>query len=523
MLEVNMSTNLCKLLLVALATSFISLASGISPYQDLICRRTIQYNVPCNLTCTDGLARPAGCEICECRESMCTRSDAPITCDKGWHCEVQQTGKNWFRIDVTVCVADEGDNNKHTEETDKTTTTSSITTSIRATSTTITITSAAVNSKPTETPRTSTNTTVTPRQSATSPTTWNRTETEPTTCEQKGRCDGSSNCLDLEYECRSDGKCCKRESSRAETSTDIPRCQQRPDFGYCRSPVNKHIFNINTSRCIPIFYGGCGYSKNMFDSKEECIEICEKPCKMPLSDGPCRANIPRYFYDITQRKCIIFDYGGCQGNENNFRTAEACEVQCRMMYQENSISSKFGSVPKTHIIFPTRNENSGIGTEGVSSENYNSTEGVSNNNSNSKGGVSTDSSTSTESVSNDSSASTESASNDSSNSKEDVSNDNSASTEGVSNDNSNSEEGSSTSKESLSTDSSASREDNNFVNSNNDDIRSTTQPDFDETIESSTKNIGIINTPGHNPDSNVPLHMLAFAGKSGSRGFRKPQ
>ena len=49
---------------------------------------------------------------------------------------------------------------------------------------------------------------------------------------------------------------------------------------------------------------------------------------MPPVRGPCRASIPRIFFDYNAGVCQVFTYGGCGGNANNFRTVEACEKKC---------------------------------------------------------------------------------------------------------------------------------------------------------------------------------------------------
>lgn len=36
----------------------------------------------------------------------------------------------------------------------------------------------------------------------------------------------------------------------------------------------------------------------------------------------------RYAYNPSTRRCEIFTYGGCQGNDNNFETEEECERRC---------------------------------------------------------------------------------------------------------------------------------------------------------------------------------------------------
>lgn len=51
-------------------------------------------------------------------------------------------------------------------------------------------------------------------------------------------------------------------------------------------------------------------------------------CSQPIVSGPCKARIERFGFDPKANACVRFSYGGCQGNENNFETREACEAAC---------------------------------------------------------------------------------------------------------------------------------------------------------------------------------------------------
>lgn len=51
-------------------------------------------------------------------------------------------------------------------------------------------------------------------------------------------------------------------------------------------------------------------------------------CHFEKEVGRCRAAFPRFYYDVTDRTCKTFVYGGCGGNRNNFETKEGCQNAC---------------------------------------------------------------------------------------------------------------------------------------------------------------------------------------------------
>ncbi|KAG5889740.1 hypothetical protein JTB14_018962 [Gonioctena quinquepunctata] len=51
-------------------------------------------------------------------------------------------------------------------------------------------------------------------------------------------------------------------------------------------------------------------------------------CKLPEKRGHCRALLPRWRYNPSTGKCHEFNFGGCDGNENNFTSEKACMTMC---------------------------------------------------------------------------------------------------------------------------------------------------------------------------------------------------
>ncbi|MEQ2160793.1 Amyloid-like protein 2 [Goodea atripinnis] len=67
------------------------------------------------------------------------------------------------------------------------------------------------------------------------------------------------------------------------------------------------------------------------DDDEALEESCPLAavCTLEAETGPCRASMPRWHFDIRQRKCVRFIYGGCAGNRNNFDSEEYCMAVCK--------------------------------------------------------------------------------------------------------------------------------------------------------------------------------------------------
>merc|ERR1711872_1085174 len=71
-------------------------------------------------------------------------------------------------------------------------------------------------------------------------------------------------------------------------------------------------------------------------------------CGEPPLTGPCKMNIPRFFYDgpkeiYEKGTCREFVYGGCGGNLNNFVTKAKCESVCgglRSMRSRDSLVNR---------------------------------------------------------------------------------------------------------------------------------------------------------------------------------------
>ncbi|CAL1531650.1 unnamed protein product [Lymnaea stagnalis] len=125
-------------------------------------------------------------------------------------------------------------------------------------------------------------------------------------------------------------------------SQRIEKCKAIASTVKCTDYVVKWRFNDKKKECERHWWGGCPDNGNVFDTKEGCEALCKKGvliaetvdldfiniCDMPSDPGPCKASMPRYYYNPRERKCIGFIFGGCQGNENNFATLTDCQREC---------------------------------------------------------------------------------------------------------------------------------------------------------------------------------------------------
>lgn len=71
------------------------------------------------------------------------------------------------------------------------------------------------------------------------------------------------------------------------------------------------------------------------------VSVCvlQDVCWANAETGPCRAMLPRWYFDHEEGHCVQFIYGGCGGNRNNFESEEYCLSVC------NSVSKSCRQQP----------------------------------------------------------------------------------------------------------------------------------------------------------------------------------
>ncbi|XP_051842019.1 tissue factor pathway inhibitor [Antechinus flavipes] len=70
-------------------------------------------------------------------------------------------------------------------------------------------------------------------------------------------------------------------------------------------------------------------------------KLMRSSCAYKADEGPCKAMLKRFFYNIYTQRCEEFIYGGCEGNENRFDSLEDCQKQCLAEYPWKTVKTKF--------------------------------------------------------------------------------------------------------------------------------------------------------------------------------------
>ncbi|XP_072269572.1 BPTI/Kunitz domain-containing protein-like [Pyxicephalus adspersus] len=70
-------------------------------------------------------------------------------------------------------------------------------------------------------------------------------------------------------------------------------------------------------------------------------------CHLPKDVGPCEIEVLRYYYNSKVNRCLLFFYGGCSGNANNFYSRHSCEKTCLRTKDIKAMVNTKSKLPST--------------------------------------------------------------------------------------------------------------------------------------------------------------------------------
>ncbi|KAM9841687.1 kunitz-type serine protease inhibitor A-like [Aulostomus maculatus] len=110
-------------------------------------------------------------------------------------------------------------------------------------------------------------------------------------------------------------------------------CTEAPETGPCRMEIPRYFYNPATQSCENFTYGGCDGNHNNFETEKACLQTCRPAdiCEADPVEGniTCLGYFPHFFYNSTSQTCEGFVYGGCGGTGNNFETERECQLACQ--------------------------------------------------------------------------------------------------------------------------------------------------------------------------------------------------
>jgi len=147
-----------------------------------------------------------------------------------------------------------------------------------------------------------------------------------------------------------------QETRSNQSADDNSVCQERIPNKVCQHLINfpmggtKWGYNSNSNLCVEFEYwiqclDDDRNSKNVFNSEKECKNACisddyepfffadtenSKYCSEPKDDGESCVESEHimHYYDSEAKRCLLFGYGGCGGNNNKFVSYIDCTTAC---------------------------------------------------------------------------------------------------------------------------------------------------------------------------------------------------
>jgi hypothetical protein len=119
------------------------------------------------------------------------------------------------------------------------------------------------------------------------------------------------------------GSACEPRHPTARCTCTLP-----PEPGDCDGVCPRWYYDSETHQCEEFVWGCCRGNANNFATAAQCEAACLDPCTQPAVAGPCDAAFLRWYHNVLTGTCETFVWGGCEGNANNFPSAETCAATC---------------------------------------------------------------------------------------------------------------------------------------------------------------------------------------------------
>ena len=82
---------------------------------------------------------------------------------------------------------------------------------------------------------------------------------------------------------------------------------------------------MNHTRHVPLLVFSLVSIFLCISCSRDCIALLSE-CELTPDPGPCKAAIPKYYFDLESKECKTFTWGGCGGTVP-FESLEECQ-QC---------------------------------------------------------------------------------------------------------------------------------------------------------------------------------------------------